>query len=258
MTARDRIAEDNYVATFAGMAGLLPGGVCDARDGALHIYSGAEIATFNPTILCGPDLDADRALDAAVAFYSRHGSPLWTVATRAADAPGVEPALRARGFSVDEEVPHMVLDRISPPVMPEGLEVEQVTDFAGLRCHFEVVAEAFGIPFSLFGPACDPALLDDRFGFFVGRWEGRPVATSLCAVSDGAGVRCAGIYNVCILEAHRGRGLGFAMTAYAAEAGRSGHGCEVAALQATEMGYPLYERMGYREVTCWRMWSPPK
>ncbi|MDW4549577.1 GNAT family N-acetyltransferase [Defluviimonas sp. D31] len=174
------------------------------------------------------------------------------------DAPITDAALNGLGFSFGFDVPFMVLDEISEPDAADGLVIERVTDIAGLRCHFEIVAQAFETPFGCFGPVCHPAILGERFGFFVGRCDGVPVATALYAVSTGAGVACAGIYNVCTLASHRGRGLGRAMTAHAMDAGRREHGCVVAALQASPMGRPVYERMGFREVTRWHMWLPPR
>ena len=71
------------------------------------------------------------------------------------------------------------------------------------------------------------------------------------------GIACAGVYNVGTLESHRRRGLGEAMTAYAAELGRAVHGCSIATLQSSAMGLSLYQRMGYRTVTEWQVWMPP-
>jgi len=48
------------------------------------------------------------------------------------------------------------------------------------------------------------------------------------------------------LEAQRGRGFGEVMTAHAARQGRA-RGCDHASLQASVMGRPVYERMGFRQ-----------
>ncbi|MCU9849070.1 GNAT family N-acetyltransferase [Defluviimonas sp. WL0024] len=258
MRPRIKIAEDNYFSTFSGMTETLPTGVGLDLEGALHIHCGADIATFNPSILREPSVPVERFLRQASAFHGQHGSPAWTIATRVPDAPIAEPALKGQGFRYGFDVPFMVLDEIPGPERLDGLVVERVTGIDGLRCHFEIVAQAFETPFGCFEPVCHPAILDARFGFFVGRCDGVPVATALYAVSTGAGVACAGIYNVCTLASHRGRGLGRAMTAHAMDAGRREHGCVVAVLQASSMGRPVYERMGFREVTRWTMWLPPR
>ena len=46
------------------------------------------------------------------------------------------------------------------------------------------------------------------------------------------------------LEARRGRGLGEAITWEAVKAGIAA-GCELASLQASALGRPVYERMGF-------------
>ena len=68
--------------------------------------------------------------------------------------------------------------------------------------------------------------------------DGEPVCTS--ALVRNADV--AGIYFVATLEDFRGRGA-----AVTWEAARDGieHGCRFASLQASELGRPVYERMGF-------------
>jgi GNAT superfamily N-acetyltransferase len=99
--------------------------------------------------------------------------------------------------------------------------------------------------------------LDPRFIVFVGHVEDQPVTTSLAAFSDGADEPCVGVWNVCTAPDFRGRGLGAAMTAHAAAAGRDAWGATTAFLQSSDMGYPVYRKMGYEEVARWQRWTPP-
>jgi len=69
------------------------------------------------------------------------------------------------------------------------------------------------------------------------------VAVSSVFVDGGV----AGVYNVATLESHRRRGIGEAMTWRSVSRGRE-TGCVVATLQASELGKPVYERMGFRVV----------
>jgi predicted acetyltransferase len=66
----------------------------------------------------------------------------------------------------------------------------------------------------------------------------------------------AGIYNVATLPSHRKRGYGEAMT-WRAVAGGAAAGCDVAILQASQMGRPIYERMGFRLVAPYRTFHRP-
>ena len=151
----------------------------------------------------------------------------------------------------------MVLDPLTAASPPERLAIRQVTDVESTSEHLELVARSFGAPFELFEPLVGGTLKTPTLTALIGDVDGHPAATSLLCVSNGAGVACAGVYNVGTLESHRRQGLGQAMTAHAAELGRVMHGCSIATLQSSKMGLPLYQGMGYRTVTEWQLWMPP-
>jgi predicted acetyltransferase len=79
---------------------------------------------------------------------------------------------------------------------------------------------------------------------YVGYLNDDPVATASLIAAGGA----AGIYNVATVIAARRRGIGAVMTAWAVRAGAA-RGMQVATLQASNMGRPVYERLGF-EVVC--------
>lgn len=94
---------------------------------------------------------------------------------------------------------------------------------------------------------CRPTLLTDDYAVFNAYHEGTVASTATLIVSG----HVAGIYNVATPESFRRRGFGDAATRAAVhEGGR--RGCAVATLQSSEMGYGVYERMGFRTVTFWR------
>ena len=82
---------------------------------------------------------------------------------------------------------------------------------------------------------------------YTGFLDGEPVATSALFMSN----HVAGVYNVATQDAYRRRGLGAAMTWQAVHDGANA-GCLLASLQASEMGRPVYERMGFRTVTSYK------
>ena len=77
--------------------------------------------------------------------------------------------------------------------------------------------------------------------------DGEVASTAALIVSGDV----AGIYNVATPERFRRRGLGEATTRAAASEGER-RGCRIATLQASAIGYPIYERKGFRTAVRWR------
>jgi GNAT superfamily N-acetyltransferase len=95
-------------------------------------------------------------------------------------------------------------------------------------------------------------LAQPKVRLYTGSVDGVPVATAMLVVTGSV----AGIYWVATLEAQRRRGYGEALT-WAAVAGGAEHGCTVASLQASELGRPVYARMGFDHVLDYWAWHPP-
>lgn len=87
---------------------------------------------------------------------------------------------------------------------------------------------------------------------YVGYADGQPAASSTLAF----GGRVAGIHNVATAQEFRKRGFGEAMTWHGIERGAAS-GCDMAALQSSEMGQSIYARMGFRVVSPYRTFHQP-
>jgi hypothetical protein len=135
------------------------------------------------------------------------------------------------------------------PPLPDGLEITPVRTIEDLEEFTTTLVEAFpvpelaGLPLGGYGPA----LLDvDGWNLWVGRIEGRPVATAAAWVHDG-------IVDVEWISARpetRGRGVGAAVTWAATMADPS----RPAMLIASDLGQPVYARMGYLRLTRFTLW----
>jgi predicted acetyltransferase len=76
---------------------------------------------------------------------------------------------------------------------------------------------------------------------YVGYLNGQPVTAGLGWQTG----RTIGVYNIATIPTARRRGFGEAMTARVVDDGAAA-GCDVAVLQASSMGRPIYERIGFQ------------
>jgi GNAT superfamily N-acetyltransferase len=140
-------------------------------------------------------------------------------------------------FPIDRDA---VADAIAPSHV-RGFEIRRVTDEAGLDDHRKVVTEGFGSPPEVaLGTTCPELLRRPECVVNVGYAEGAPVTSGL-AWRTG---RVVGVYAIATIPAARHRGFGAAMTARIMTDGLAS-GCDTAVLQASELGRPIYERLGF-------------
>jgi GNAT superfamily N-acetyltransferase len=87
-----------------------------------------------------------------------------------------------------------------------------------------------------------PLLACSNARFYLGFYQGIPVATSMLFLSGGA----VGVYFVVTHPDHRKKGYGTALTLAVLRDGRR-LGYQTSVLQATSMGEPIYRQLGFRE-----------
>jgi GNAT superfamily N-acetyltransferase len=87
---------------------------------------------------------------------------------------------------------------------------------------------------------------------YVGYAGGDPVVSGLGWRTG----RTIGVYSIATIPSARRRGYGAAMTARVVSDGLV-TGCDVAALQASDMGRPIYQRMGFRTVVRYVSYKDP-
>ncbi|HVN37085.1 MAG TPA: GNAT family N-acetyltransferase [Myxococcota bacterium] len=157
--------------------------------------------------------------------------------------------------------PWMVLrKRLPDPAPPRDVRVELVRDESRIRDVVAVSQAAWapaGLPpaetASLLGRA--DRMLAPHLVWSLAWRDDRPVACAMALCSHGV----AGIYWVGTVPDARRRGLAEIVTRAAGNAGFD-RGMRVAALQASAMGYPVYQRMGYETVshTRWYLARPTR
>lgn len=116
-----------------------------------------------------------------------------------------------------------------------------------------VQAEAFEGPPERMTAFLHPKLVNPACAVVTAYLDGVPASTATIVVSDGV----AGVYGVGTVTAARRRGLGAAVTLAALhEAVR--RGCDLAFLNPTDSGEPLYRALGFEDAVGWRIWADPE
>lgn len=187
----------------------------------------------------------------AQAFFAERNLA-WRLTAAGDVADAIAPAAEAAGLTPGERMPGMLLTPLAGevPAVP-GLTIREVRDTADLDTFNATSGAGFGGGEDLFRLLYQPQMLG-RPGstLYLGFLDGEPVATAVRITSHGI----AGIGGVSTAPAARRRGVGEAITRRAALDGIA-DGCRASFLQSTEMGYSLYERMGYRHVIDFHTWE---
>ncbi len=129
---------------------------------------------------------------------------------------------------------------------PQGFELREVTNESELYDFKTVFVETYEIP-EWAGQAWVDATLKIGIGktqwrIFAGYLDGKPVATNM--LFNGAGV--ASVYAVATHPSAQGKGIGAAITLKPLLDARDRGGYKYAVLFSTEMGAPVYQRIGFR------------
>jgi GNAT superfamily N-acetyltransferase len=258
-TALARAVEENEIELLLALGRA--GGGEERNDSEIAwVIGGSPIAYHNCVVRA--DLASEKA-DAAIAA-SRDLMRAKGVAGSWHVGPSMRPSdmgkrLEAHGFKGGPE-PGMAadLEMLADVAMPAGLQVQRVTSPAGLDGYRQVLSLGFGEGPTEAAWVCKVferiGLEDNSWHHFLGLLDGEPVATA--SVFLAAGV--AGLYFVCTVPAHRGRGIGAAISHVPLASARD-LGYRIGVLGASSMGYGVYERLGFRDVCDVQVyeWSPP-
>jgi len=228
----------NFVTAISMMASVASGG-WTAKVGRIPLgVTAIPVAFFNAAWIIEPPDPGE--LDDALKRLRTTGLP-FVVHVRN-DLPEAIAAVTSRGLSNDGVLPCFALPAITPPPPPDGLVISRVghADLSELQA---ATAAGFGMPVEMVELVYPAAMLDaPGVRAFIGRIDGEAACTAM-SVRDGATV---GVYSVATLPAHRGRGYGTAITWHLMA--DADPGWDLAVLQASEIGRPVYERMGFHLI----------
>lgn len=234
-------------------------GVTVRDDSEMFFYiTGLPDGAFNSIMYAG--LPAE-GVGAAVAelreLRRRYRVPIGWAIGPGSRPPDLGRLLERHGLRHLVDLTPMVADlRAPPPAMrPAGLLIEAVENEEQMRAWTE--AELLGFEAE---PELVPGLRALRLGMDVGRpgrmihylarLGGEPAGTGTIVLSAGI----AGLFDIATLPRARRRGVGAAMTAFLMRLAAA-RGYRLAYLNPSDIGRPLYERLGFRQVAVWPVYG---
>jgi GNAT superfamily N-acetyltransferase len=218
------------------------------RDGVIaSVVPGApDRSVLNSVVYRDPG-SLGAALGELASAFDRAGVRAWTVWVPEEDREAAE-LLGAAGHRLDASPMAMVADlaRLREPADSEldwddAAAIEDVTRINDL---------AYGFDVGTFSGALRSPPSGLPLRLYQARVDGRP-ACVLGTVDDGDD---CGIYLVATLKERRGLGLARRLLHAALLEARE-RGLRSSSLQATKLGYPVYERLGYEPICAIEMWE---
>jgi len=230
------------------------GGETWESDGIVVAATGASVGWLNPVFVTRPLGRPEQALRRAVEYFDDRGLP-FIVRVREGLDERTERTCEDTGLPYRDTLPGMALsplsvveDRAAP------VEIKVVEDAAGFAQFVTIMAECFHLDPDMTARMLRPRLLDiPDSRWYLGYVDGQPAGAAALIMSH----RVAGVHYVGTREAFRGRGIGEATTRRAVREGAAA-GCLFSSLQASQMGRPVYERIGFRTITGYKTFVRPE
>ena len=243
----DELADlhSNWAAWLAVMARHIDGGETQ-QFGSVSVSSlGVPMPLFNQALVFDDPVVDDVAQ--ATAWLTERNVPFW-VTTPGHLSGAIAEIAQQLGLAPEiGAMPGMVLGSLTglEPEIPSGLEIVPVTQPDQLDTVVAATADGFGAPPEMARHLAPESMLDDdSMQWFVGSVDGEPATCGQLLLTDGV----AGVYTMAVIGRFRRRGIGRAMTQAILLAGRE-RGATRGVLQASEMGRPVYEALGFETFT---------
>lgn len=217
----------------------------------ISLFNGVGLAHIAPERL-------DAQIEAAIQPFTDRSLPMQWWIGPSSRPTNLGARLAAHGLADAGDLPGMALElsaqrQTSAP--PSSLTITPATTRETLEKWAHVAVSGFGMPQQispmLFEMSVRQSIRPNpQWVYFLGRLDGRPVATSALFLSAGV----AGVYCVTTLPEARRRGIGAEMTRAALQhASAQGYGISI--LQPSQMGFSVYETLGFRTVLTFHIFA---
>ena len=249
--------ESNMIA-FWSPYGRAEGSTLKATPDVVWFYTGIPVPLFNGVLSAKLEPSGVKAtFNSLQAKIDEQGAPaLWWIGPHS-KPDNLGSLLEQGGLQPAGEVPGMAIDLALVEKEPETITnftIQKVSSAEMQTLWAQIAAVGTGFP----GAAADAlarleaTLSDPQYKAqhrYIGFLNGTPVATSALVVESGV----AGMYAVATMPEARRKGIGRIMTVMPLlEARRNGY--RVGVLQASAAGYPIYKKIGFKDVCMYRLY----
>ncbi len=196
--------------------------------------------------------NADAVIDETLGWYKQRGAPFifWWVTPRSTPND-LRERLLARGFQENiagDAGMAVELNALNENIKtPGNFRIERALTDSQIRDWANTFVKAFEIPAwagnAWYDATTRIGTVNAPWQLYLGYWNDKPVATNI--LFHGAGV--ASVYGVGTIPSARGQGIGALITLKPLLDART-MGYKYGVLFSTEMGRPVYERLGFRDV----------
>jgi ribosomal protein S18 acetylase RimI-like enzyme len=252
------IVEANLREAMRAYSAVTPEGESRDYPGVTIASSGLDFSVFNSLMLTSA-VESERELDqrittGAVHFAARGiGWTAWLCDDLLAPAvlKRAGTLLGKRGIHTIAEPPGMLAERIAPANRrPAPVECCRVSSSKTRFDFADVASVVFLLPFRVSQAAyAGEEYWSCGMRGYVGYFAGKPVSVVSTVLAGGA----VGVYSLGTLPQHQRCGYGETLLRFALADTTRATGVERTVLQSTQSGFRLYQRMGYRTVTRFRI-----
>jgi len=239
--------DSNYYQSMTILSDMIKKGDTLDRDNMMFVHCGLSIPFFNNLYVTDPSQIKNMPWQGADSFF-RDRDLDYQIVLSDEYCESIEDQLISEGYVKEGCLPAMVFDSkyndLPKPSIYDQVRIERVVTEKQHLDFKSIITPAFGMV-----DFVSDRIITSDFAFYEGHelyiayLDDQPVSTSLLFISHGV----AGIYWVATDETMRGKGLGEAVAYHATLEGLK-LGCRFASLQATELGAPVYQKLGYRKL----------
>ncbi len=251
-------AMESNMVSFWSAYGRANGSTWQATSSVAWFYTGIQVPLFNG-VLCArlqPD-EVEATIAALQSKINEQGAPaLWWLGPLSAP-PNLGILLEQQGLRPAGKVPGMALDLavlVDKPELLPNFTIEKVTGMEMQARWARIAGEGTGFPnvateamVQIESALGNPLYKAQRR--YLGFWNGKPIAAAALVLDSGV----AGIYAVATLPEARRKGIGRLMTVIPLLEARQ-LGYRVGVLQASSMGYPIYQKIGFKDVCTYQLY----